>query len=232
VKQPADFDEWAEDYEERLSACLGLSGEKYDYFQLQKLACLKRWVAGVNPTATILDFGCGIGNLAGLMAQAFPQSTIYGYDVSQRSIEMARKRWEYLENITFSNDLPSKRSCDLIIAANVFHHIKPSDRVGKLLQLKDMLKAGKNIVIFEHNPLNPLTRHVVKTCPFDREVELISLSRFIGLAHRSGLRILLKRYIVFFPRLLSPFRRLEPFLGFLPLGAQYMLFLGSDEWDG
>ena len=97
--------------------------------------------------------------------------------------------------------------------------------------MKEMIKPGENIVIFEHNPYNPLTRHVVQTCPFDRGVELISLSRFVELARKSALQIRLKRYIVFFPKSLSPFRRLEPCLGFLPLGAQYMLFLRLDERD-
>ena len=154
-----------------------------------------------------------------------------GYDISQRSIEVARRKWGHFENLLFSSEFPPMRYFDLIIAANAFHHIRPVVRVGKLLQLKDRIKPGGNIVVFEHNPYNPLTRHIVKTCAFDREAELISLSRFMGLAHRGGLRIRLKRYIVFFPRFLSPLRRLEPFLGFLPLGSQYMLFLGLDEQD-
>lgn len=231
MKQPADFDDWAEDYEEHLNACIGLSGETDDYFHLHKLSCLKRGMGELDSNSTILDYGCGIGKLASLTAQAFPKSTVYGYDISPRSVEVARKKWGHFENLVFSSELPPKRYFDLIIAANVFHHIKPSDRAGKLLQLKDRIKPGKNIVIFEHNPLNPFTRYIVKTCPFDRETELISLSGFISLGHRIGLRPRLKRYIVFFPKLLSPFRRLDPFLGFLPLGAQYMLFLGLDERD-
>jgi hypothetical protein len=76
---------------------------------------------------------------------------------------------------------------------------------------------------------DPLTRHVVHACPFDREAELIFLSQFVDLANETGLQIHLKRYIVFFARFLSSFRRIEPFLGFLPLDAQYLLLLGLDE---
>ncbi len=221
----SDFDGWAEDYEDCLNACISLSGETDDYFHLYRLNCLKRSFAPRERTTTILDFGCGIGKFAGFTAQAFPQSVVYGYDASSKCIETARKKWGHLENLVFSNEIPSKTSFDLVIAANVFHHIRPPDRLGKLLLLKGITKPGKNIVIFEHNPLNPLTRHVVNTCPFDRGAALISLSEFIYLAHKSALRIILKRYIVFFPKFLRPLRWLEPFLGFLPLGAQYMLFL-------
>jgi SAM-dependent methyltransferase len=229
VKQPTEFDGWAEGYEETVNSCIGPSGETGDYFHLYKLSCLNRWIPDTEATATILDFGCGTGKLASLTAQAFPESAVYGYDISPRSVEVARRKWGHLENLVFSSELPSKKFFDLIIAANVFHHIKSSGRAGKLLQLKDRIKPGGNIVIFEHNPLNPLTWRVVHACPFDREAELISPSGFISLAHGIGLRLRLKRYIVFFPRFLSPFRRIEPFLGFLPLGAQYMLLLGLDE---
>lgn len=229
MKQSAGFDDWAEDYEERLNACIGLSGETDDYFHVHKLSCLKRWMGELDPQATILDYGCGTGKLASLTAQAFRKSKVYGYDISPRSVEVARKRWGHFENLVFSSELPPKKYFDLIIAANVFHHIKPPNRIGKLLQLKDRIKPGKNIVIFEHNPLNLLTRRVVHACPFDKEAELISPSGFIALAHGIGLRLRLKRYIVFFPRFLSSFRRIEPVLGFLPLGAQYMLFFGLDE---
>jgi SAM-dependent methyltransferase len=229
VSACSEFDDWAEGCEEHLNASIRFSGEEDIYFHLYKLACLKRWVSGLESTATILDFGCGVGRFASLAAQAFPQSTVYGYDISPKCIEVARKRWGHLGNVTFSNELSSKGSCDLIIAANVFHHIKPSDRPGIILQLKERIKPGRSIVIFEHNPFNPLTRRVVRSCPFDREVELISLSRFIGLARAGGLGVRFKRYIVFFPKFLSLFRPLEPLLGFLPLGAQYMLSLERQE---
>ncbi|MFH0786567.1 MAG: class I SAM-dependent methyltransferase [Pseudomonadota bacterium] len=227
----SDFDNWTEGYGDHLNASIRLSGEEDTYFHLYKLTCLKRWVSGMGPMDTILDFGCGLGSLTSLIAQTFPQSTVYGYDISFKCIEIAKKKWRIFKNLTFLPELPSEMSCDLIVAANVFHHIKPSDRPGKILQLKKMIKPGRSIVIFEHNPYNPLTRYVVQSCLFDKEAELISLSHFIRLARRSGLGVRFKRYIVFFPNFLGLFRPFEPLLGFLPLGAQYMLSLGLDEQD-
>lgn len=224
------FDEWAEEYEELLNSYISLSGEATDYFYVSKITCLKRLIPELKPATTILDFGCGIGKLASLTAQAFPQSTVYGYDISPKCLEIARKkRWGHFENLIFSSDFPSEGHFDLIIAANVFHHIKPPDRIGIILQLRGITKTGRNIVIFEHNPHNPFARYIVRTCPFDKEAELISPSQFISLAHQGGLRVRLKRYIIFFPSFLGLFRRFEPYLGFLPLGVQYMLFLERDE---
>ena len=40
---------------------------------------------------------------------------------------------------------------------------------------------------------------------------------------RNELRVLWREYVVFFPRWLAWFRPLEPFLGWCPLGAQYVV---------
>ena len=73
VKEPAEFDNWAEEYDEHLNACIDLSGETDDYFHRYKVNCLKQWLPEMEATATILDFGCGTGKLASLTAQAFPK---------------------------------------------------------------------------------------------------------------------------------------------------------------
>ena len=41
------------------------------------------------------------------------------------------------------------------------------------MELKRVLRAGGACVIFEHNPLNPLTVQAVNTCPFDENAVLI-----------------------------------------------------------
>jgi SAM-dependent methyltransferase len=218
------FDSYAYEYEELVNSGIAFFGEKHDYFHAYKLSCLQRWIAGIEYFATILDFGCGTGKLAALMAQTFRHASVYGYDVSSRSLELARARCGGLENLTFGDSFTGHQF-DLIVAANVFHHIKPEDRKRVVLQLRDALKPTGRMVIFEHNPLNPLTRWVVKACPFDADAELLSALQFIRLAGSCDLEVDCRHYIVFFPKFLSFFRRLEFRLGFFPLGAQYMLSL-------
>lgn len=223
-----NFDDYARDYQQILSSGLRISGEKDDYFDRYKLNCLNRWACKPDQTGELLDFGCGIGKLTTLIAQAYPQSVVFGYDISPESINVARKRSAHLKNVFFETRIPSGRLYDLIIAANVFHHIKEKDRPEILLRLRALLKPEGMIVIFEHNPFNPLTRYIVKTCPLDKDAELITLGGFMRLAEECQLQLQKKRYIVFFPRFLRYFRKCEASLGFLPLGAQYMaLFVKS-----
>ncbi len=220
-----DFDDLASSYRGLLNASIRLSGEEDDYFDLYKLNCLKRWLRDPKPRARILDFGCGIGKLAGLMAAAYPQSRVQGYDVSSKSIELALEKWKGMSNLSFVNRIAGGKLYDLITVANVFHHIRPEDRRQVLTRFLGYLGQGGVLVIFEHNPFNPLTRHVVKNCEFDVDARLISLGGFVRLAVQCQFQVQQKRYIVFFPRFLKLFRKAEPSLGFLPLGAQYMLAL-------
>lgn len=221
----AEFDKVASSYRNLLTKSIRFSGETDEYFDHYKLGCLKRWLWDSDRKGKILDFGCGIGKLSGLMAAAYPQSQVTGYDVSSKSIELARKEWEGMGNLSFGSHVAGGRAYDLITAANVFHHIRPNDRRQVLTMLLRILGHAGVLVIFEHNPFNPLTRLVVKNCEFDADAELISLGAFARLAVECQFRVRQKRYIVFFPKLLNLFRKAEPFLGFLPLGAQYMLVL-------
>jgi 2-polyprenyl-3-methyl-5-hydroxy-6-metoxy-1,4-benzoquinol methylase len=220
-----DFDVVASSYSGLLNASIRFSGEEDDYFDHYKLECLKRWLWNLKPGARILDFGCGIGKLAGLMAEEFSQCHVHGYDVSTKSIALARENWKGIENLSFGDRTDGEKLYDLVTAANVFHHIWPENRKRVLTWIFGQLGPGGVLVIFEHNPLNPLTRHVVKNCAFDADAELISLGSFIRLAVTCQFQVQQKRYIVFFPKFLKFFRKAEHSLGFLPLGAQYMLVL-------
>lgn len=225
---PIDFDDYAGIYRELLNSSIGLSGESADYFNLYKLNSLRRWLPGVDRFKLILDYGCGTGELASLTAKAFPKASVYGYDISSKSIGVAQEKWRNLKNLCFSNELPSQIDFDLIIAANVFHHIPPQDHRERVFLLKGMTAQEGQIAVFEHNPLNILTQHTVKNCAFDADAKLILLSSFVRLAEACGLNVYFKRYIVFFPRFLRCLRWLEPHLGSLPIGAQYMLVLGKN----
>jgi hypothetical protein len=63
---------------------------------------------------------------------------------------------------------------DLVIASYVFHHIPPQDWQMAIRYCYSRLKEDRHFIIFEHNPINPVTRHLVKNCPFDADAVLLS----------------------------------------------------------
>jgi SAM-dependent methyltransferase len=106
-------------------------------------------------------------------------------------------------------------------SACVFHHISAAEHVPLLSEIRRTLREHGTIAIFEHNPINPLTVHAVKTCPFDENARLISAGTMLGRLAAAGFSALERRYCFFFPAFLRRRGRFEPQLSWCPAGAQY-----------
>jgi SAM-dependent methyltransferase len=220
-----DFDDVAGNYEDLLRKNLGAYGQDTSYYVEYKGEMMKRHAENKTPLS-ILDFGCGVGRSIPFLQRFFPGSAIWGCDPSKESLSVAQRN-----NPTcsfFSLHEAPLRCFDLILVSCVFHHVPPKGREKVLGVIKSLMSPGAELFIFEHNPYNPLTRHAVNTCPFDKDAKLITLSDMKRLIFHSGLTTLPARYTLFFPAALKPLRFLEPLLAPLPLGGQYMVHARHD----
>jgi SAM-dependent methyltransferase len=222
--EQSEFDAFAEEYERLHSQNIRLSGEAPEYFAQQKARMAAALVAGTLPRQRILDFGTGVGNSIEPLKAQFPSAHIEGIDVSQRSLEIATARFPNLgtfrhfdgATIPFEN-----ASFGLAFAACVFHHIDSREHVALIRELRRILAPGGWLTIFEHNPFNPLTRHAVSTCEFDRNARLLTARNLKAVVRQAGFSDVWAKYSVFFPAALRALRPLEARMGWLPLGAQY-----------
>jgi 2-polyprenyl-3-methyl-5-hydroxy-6-metoxy-1,4-benzoquinol methylase len=221
------FDKDAHHYKKMLKSAVSFFGVEEPFFDYYKVYCLKRWMTDCDESYDILDFGCGIGKLTGILAKTFQKSRIYGYDISCASLSVAREANATINNVYFLSDLNGEKRYDFIIAANVFHHIKVDEHSAVLLKMKMLLNKNGKICIFEHNPLNLLTQYVVRRFPFDVDAKLIWRHVFIKKVLLGELKVIGKEYILFFPWRVDLFRKVERFLVHIPLGAQYMIILDN-----
>lgn len=212
----AEFDAYAHRYDDLHSASIAASGEGPEYFAVYKQRTLER-VLGAKFAEPILDFGCGIGNLTRFLVESFPE--VHGYDPSSASVELAAKRAPQATFFHAIERLP-RASYGAVVVANVLHHVPPAERPALLALVREVLAPGGRVVVFEHNPLNPVTRRAVAACPFDENAELLWPWEAKRLLRDAQLGEVELDYIVFFPRALAKIRGLEPRLGWLPLGAQ------------
>jgi ubiquinone/menaquinone biosynthesis C-methylase UbiE len=222
----AEFDRFAETYETVHRDNIRLSGEDPDYFARYKIeAVARRWAGeGLAAPRTILDFGTGVGNALPHLAKHFPRARITGVDVSPGSLEVAGRRFPAVAELTLydGQTLPmASGSQDLVFSSCVFHHIDAAAHIALLSELKRVLAPGGRLIIFEHNPINPVTRYIVATCPFDEDAVLIRAGAFKARQVQAGLRQVHVRFTGFFPNALKALRPLEGLLARLPLGAQY-----------
>lgn len=227
TREKVNFDIHSQNYREFLRSSMGFCGRNDDFFDIIKIYYIKKWVIDINKIYDILDFGCGIGKLTSFLARDFPNFSIHGYDVSEESLRIAKSENSDLKNALFTSSLSDEKKYDLVIASNVFHHIDPNEHLNVLEGMKKILNKKGMIVIFEHNPFNPLTRHIVNRCSFDKDARLVYRCKFMNLARIAKFRVVKKPYILFFPWRANIFRNLENLLIHIPFGAQYMLLLES-----
>lgn len=215
------FDQFADDYAHILDNSVGISGEDSKYFAEYKAGYLHR-IYPPSFSGKVLDFGCGVGLLAGYMKRAFPAIQLDGFDVSADSIRRVDPDLAAQGCFT-SRSADLAADYQLIVVANVMHHVPPDQRTNTVQELARRLVHGGRLVIFEHNPANPVTRRIVERCPFDEDAILLPPGETSGYVRQAGLQIGRRDYIVFMPRPLAWLRRFEPSLSWLPLGAQYVV---------
>lgn len=217
--EAADFDHFSGTYEQLVNRSVLLTGEGAEYFAELKARYLTL-VLGPNFRGKVLDFGCGVGLLSRFLLSCLPGCQLHGYDPSTASLKMVPLEVAADRKFT-SNENELDSDYDLIVAANVMHHVPRRERQCLILGLEKRLGDTGALAIFEHNPLNPLTRLAVKQCPFDAGVTLLWPQETRKYCTVAGLIPRRRDYITFFPRGLSWFRPLEPELTWCPLGAQY-----------
>lgn len=230
----AIFDQFAQNYEDVHTKSITLSGEESIFFVELKMKLLSDYLDEkvVSPLKTlkIVDYGCGTGRAASFVKHYFPQSSFIGVDPSLKSIEVARKHFpeDTFQVLGTDGSIPEKE-VDIIFAAGVFHHIPEAEQAGAVQHIMNALKPGGYFVLFEHNPYNPLTVRVVKSCPFDEGVILLKPKLSRSLLQGQDLLFEHQRYYFFFPNFLSFLRPLERWLRWMPLGAQYMIVARKPE---
>lgn len=209
------FDRYASDYQKAHAASLSLSGEAPEFFAKHKLDCLRK--LGVKPQCVVLDYGCGTGSLTTLLNDEYRE--VHGFDPSAKSLEVAKHRCVKASFHSNSEHVPDSYF-DCVILSGVLHHIEPKERDAVLKQAVSRLKPGGRLVVFEHNPYNPLTLKAVRACPFDDDAILLRPPELVKLFRSALLLPVYQQYVLFFPSFLRALRPVEPFLRWCPLGAQ------------
>tara|TARA_B110000014_G_scaffold252201_1_gene230317 strand:- start:1023 stop:1712 length:690 start_codon:yes stop_codon:yes gene_type:complete len=219
------FDPYSKNYNELVDKALRQTGYDANSLVVAKLLKLKSLFPSLsNKPLHLLDFGCGIGNLYGHLADFFPQATYTGVDLSKESILKARSRFPGDTNFQYY-DAPDWETpkYDLIFASGVFHHIPHADHAVLIEKLSSLLNQGGRLIIWEHNPINPFTQKIVKECVFDQDAILVPSTDIKNHFRRASLSKIQIIYTTFFPKFLSVLNFMDPYLSWLPLGGQYVI---------
>lgn len=213
-----DFSAHAREYERA-------AAKSHKYFIKVKCIELLRILAkyGHSPR-NVLDLGCGTGEAEQILCQYF--SHITGIDLSDGMIREARRK--DLANCEFqqadATRLPfPDQYFDLVFSFCLLHHLAKNQLEQSIVEAARVSRKSAMLLVFEHNPRNPITKLVVERSPTDRGVVLLNATRIEELYRKANIDILEKRYIILFPGLMSFLRPLECWLYRVPCGGQYCI---------
>ena len=225
------FDSFADDYEAALNRGLTLSGESKDFFAMGRMTWLAGCLRRMNFAARrVLDYGCGTGTSTPLFLDVLGAETVIGVDPSESSLRVARESYGKLP-ATFRriDEYQPQGDIDLAFCNGVFHHIPVADRQHAANYVADSLRPGGVFAMWENNPWSPAARYVMSRIPFDRDAIMVWPREARKLAERTTLKVVSTDYAFVFPRSLKALRFIEPFVRWLPAGAQYQTLSAKNE---
>ena len=112
---------------------------------------------------------------------------------------------------------------DVATISAVLHHVPMAERPAVYAELGRVLKPGGRLYVFEHNPRNPLVRHVIARTPIDENAILLDAREVQDGLLGSGRYELETDYLMFMPPGIAWLRFVDRALAWLPLGAQYVV---------
>jgi ubiquinone/menaquinone biosynthesis C-methylase UbiE len=226
----AEFDRHADKYDGGLDNPIKrMMGDSADQFMAVKVRWLLRQEPGLPAGGlSLLDYGCGAGDLMRVLALNGARASLAGCDVSPGMLAEARKRWPpslgnppLLEQQEGARTPFADHQFDVVLISAVLHHVPVSDRGAVYAELGRVLKPGGRLYVFEHNPRNPLVRYVVSVTQIDENAILLDPREVHRGLLSSGRYALETDYLMFMPPRLAFLGFIDRLLEWLPLGAQY-----------
>jgi SAM-dependent methyltransferase len=220
----SQFDKHADSYIEDVQRSIDFCGQELAYFTRRKVEMLLDVIhrrVGDAAKRSILDVGCGIGQTDELLRPHVGQ--LCGVDVAAEAIKRAAQANPSVAYDVYDGGrLPyDDASMDVAFSICVMHHVDVQDRPQFAAELRRVVRPKGLVVVFEHNPYNPLTRKVVRECPFDEGVVLLNRRTVFRLLKGAGLQPVEARYVIFLPFDRGFVPPIERTLAWLPAGAQH-----------
>jgi ubiquinone/menaquinone biosynthesis C-methylase UbiE len=221
-----DFDNFASDYEEKINSVLAFAGREHKFYidiKREHLLRLGREHFSDLGALDVLDLGCGLGAFHPGLEGKYRE--LHGVDVSEQSIQIAATRHPFVRYSAFDGErLPYRDGqFSIVFTVCVMHHVPPLQWKGFVAEMFRVTKSGGLALVFEHNPYNPATQYIVKSCEIDKDAVLLRPGKLRAMFAEAGFDKVHTKTIISVPPLGPFLTRLDSVLGYLPFGAQYYL---------
>lgn len=107
--------------------------------------------AGLKNNSVVLEIGCGIGAISGLILKNIPNGYFVGADISNETIDFVRKKYSHCQNAEFvvsdMTNFTHSRKFDFIVLPDVLEHI-PKEAHGNIFKtIRSLIKDEGTVFI-------------------------------------------------------------------------------------
>ena len=127
------FDDYATVYDETLNRGLEVTGENKRFFAEGRIRWTAQRATELRPAINVvLDYGCGTGESASILAGRLACARVVGVDSSEASLAIAR-RTHATDRVRFEHvaELESLGPFELVYVNGVFHHVHQTRELGR-----------------------------------------------------------------------------------------------------
>lgn len=165
--QDAHFDEIADQYDS------SIPDHVIEHLTARRVSLAE----SLAPAGRVLDVGCGTGRFLSALPRQYERT---GVDVSPGMLDFARRKGLDVEQAGADNLPFDDASFDLVTTFAVLHHLIDPDLVrASLREMVRVTKPGGAVIVWDHNPLNPYWRFLMKRSPQDQGDERLVPARLI-----------------------------------------------------
>jgi SAM-dependent methyltransferase len=222
-----DFNETKDSYRGAIDDSVGFTGADHAFFINEKGRMILEFAQvrfGAGRKLKILDVGCGHGFVHSALLEAGHDVT--GVEIAEEVLTLAGKANPGAHYLPYDGQVlpPADASFDVVVAMCVVHHVPVPQWESFLKELRRVVRPDGVILIFEHNPLNPVVSYLFHHGfgGMDKGATMVGRGRLEKLLNNVGCSSVRSSYIFFTPFGNPFFRWLDRVLARLPLGAQYM----------
>jgi SAM-dependent methyltransferase len=223
-----EFDQYRANYDDEINRVIAFGGQEHAFYLQVKADSFVDLLRRHLPARDlhVLDVGCGNGTMHPFLLSSGLPIRLTGIEVAPQFVSMAREaNPAVVYDVYDGQRLPyDADGFDAAVAFCVMHHIPPAEWTTFIGEMSRVVRPGGLVAVFEHNPFNPATAYIVRTCPIDRHAVLLRPNVLTGLMRSTGLAEVTREFILFTPFASPAFRGIDRSLRWLPLGAQYVAF--------
>lgn len=188
VSEKRHFDKLAEEYDSNYQYKRPFTQYKIAKKSLDFVDLIKSVSSEEN--LRMLEIGCGTGEYTKQVAPFFPNSKIIGLDISEKILDIARKKCKDIRNVSFVVRSAYKTGFrddqfDVVYGFYVLHHLEISKLKKEMLRI---LKPGGYVFFYEPNIFNPIVfliksnkflKKMVRDSPNEGAINPVKIGKYL-----------------------------------------------------